>query len=166
MKYYYIYNNKQIKVRNIAVDTAVFKQYVEMTAEQKAFYLANPNAGAREVINCKLNERPSFAILTLDDIKANAIKEVSALSLNTKSSIIPDYKVTNALMSLMNITNNIYSNEESQAVLQDANNIGVVCRSMFYDIKDLINGAYSEDEVRDIVLAAYDNYDTILKENI
>lgn len=43
-----------VKVTGIEINTGIMKMYRELTAGQREFYLSNPTASVREVVNCEL----------------------------------------------------------------------------------------------------------------
>lgn len=161
---YYIYNNKEIKIREQAVDTDLFTQYIEMTDSQVAFYLANPNASVDEIKNCQLLPIPPLP--TLEEVKKLAISRLSQLSLDTSNSIIPEYKIRNAMMTISHtsIDNSIYSQDEASQIISDANNIGTLCRNKFYELKKRIESATTDDEVYEIEQEGIDEYNRLITE--
>lgn len=161
---YYIYNNKEIKIREQAVDTDLFTQYIEMTVSQVAFYLANPNASIDEIKNCQLLPTPPLP--TLEDVKKLAISRLSQLSLDTSNSIIPEYRIRNAMMTISHtsIDNSIYSQDEASQIISDANNIGTLCRNKFYELKKSIESATTDDEVYEIEQEGIDEYNRLTTE--
>lgn len=79
-KYYYfklrLGNPYQIKVEDFEINTTIMRMYVEMTAEQKAFYLEHPTATVMEVWNCELT--PPYVPPTpeLQEYIAQKVKEL------------------------------------------------------------------------------------------
>lgn len=158
--FYYIFCDKKIKVRDTAVKTAVFPQYVEMTPEQVEFYLANPTASVEEIKKCELIE---IERIPLDKYKIDSINAISSYSLNVSRTIIPDYKVQNAIVCLnTNCGNHIYPSEECQSILNSYNNIGKTCRDMFYSYKTRIEDCATHEEVDTITTEAYNEYTKLL----
>lgn len=143
--YYYFVDEKMILGYETPVDTGVFTQMVELTDEQKIFYIENPNASIREVKNLRLDKvyEPS-----LDEVKQNAIDYLSRLSLETSEKIVPTYKINNAITTL-NIQgeNTIYSTDEANRIVNDYNSIGKTCREMFYEAKGRILNCSDEEGV-------------------
>lgn len=161
---YYIYNNKEIKIREQAVDTDMFTQYIEMTDSQVAFYLANPNASVDEIKKCQLLPIPPLP--TLEEVKKLAISRLSQLSLDTSNSIIPEYKIRNAMMTISHtsIDNSIYSQDEASQIISDANNIGTLCRNKYYILKERIEACTTDDEVYEIEQEGIDEYNRLITE--
>ena len=164
MKYYYIYNDERIKVRDNAVDTALFKAYVELTDEQREFYIANPTASVAEVKRCELYPRPQEP--TLEEVRESAIKELSDYSLETGEKVVPSYKVQNAQITLLgNIASAIYTVEEAQDIVSFANEVGKECRTLFYESKTRIENCVFRDEVYAIVAEVKNEYDIIARDH-
>lgn len=162
MKFYYIYKNIKVKVKNETVDTKLFPQFVPMTPEQVEFYLTNPTASIEEIKKCELNE---VERIPLDKYKNDSINAISTYSLNVSRTIIPDYKVQNAIVCLnTNCENHIYPSEECQSILNRYNIIGKTCRDMFYTYKTRIEDCATHEEVDTITTEAYNEY-TILLNN-
>lgn len=156
---YYIYNNKEIKIREQAVDTDMFTQYIEMTDSQVAFYLANPNASVDEIKNCKLLPTPPLP--TLEEVKLFAIERLSLLSLEVYNECMPAYKFNNALMSIItneNTQNGIYDTLQATQIITTANDIGTLCRNQYYILKERIEACTTEIEVEAIEQEGIDVY--------
>ena len=163
MKYYYFYNDTKIKVRDIAVNVALFPQFVEMTEAQREFYIANPTASVVEVKRCELCPRPQEP--TLEEVKVSAIKELSDLSLEVSERIVPSYKVQNAQITLLgNSDFTIYTLDDAQDIVAEANEVGTRCRALFYSSKSRVETCLSIEEVQSIVEETKVEYNTIESE--
>lgn len=121
MYYYFklrLGNPYQIKVEDFVINTTIMRMYVEMTAEQKAFYLEHPTASVMEVWNCELT--PPYVPPTPDvqeyaAMKAKELKEVCYLSVT-----VTKLECDTALDKVNNVlADSYYSLTEANSVLSD-----------------------------------------------
>lgn len=105
-----------IKETPFEINTSIMKMYRELTDEQREFYLANPAATVREVVNCQLT--PPYVPPTPDvqeyaTMKAKELKEVcyNSVSVTSLEYAVAEDKVNNVL------ADSFYSLTEANAVL-------------------------------------------------
>lgn len=160
--YYYFLDNRFLEKTEMAVDTAIFPQYVEMTKEQSDFWLEHPNASFWEVKETRIIEP---YVTPLNELKAVELENISKKSLETSNTIIPSYKIQNALLSLTNnVDNGIYTVQQAEEIVHQYNTVGKQCRDMFYNCKLRIEEAQTAEEVYTIVTEANVYYDDLLIE--
>lgn len=79
-KYYYFKlrngNPYQIKVELFPVNTAIMRNFVEMSTEQREFYLEHPSASVMEVWNCELT--PPY-VPPAPDVQEYAVRKIKEL---------------------------------------------------------------------------------------
>lgn len=111
----------EIKVTPIHINTDINRIYVEMTAEQQAFYLANPTATVQEVWNCELV--PPYVPPTPDvaEYAAQKVKELKEACYNTVTVTTLEFAM--AIDKVENPTASCYYN------LTDAKNVVSAFRS-------------------------------------
>lgn len=144
MKVYYFLNGSQnIIAYDYEVDTTKFTQLEKLTDEQLQFLQANPNATPSEVKNMVLIEHE----IDLTVFKHNVLSQLDNISLSTFNEVVPQYKITNALLSLSNTENPIYSLEESNHIITIAESVGNECRNKYYTFKPMIESATSVKEL-------------------
>ena len=87
-RYYYFKvrngNPYAIKVSLVPINTTINRSYVEMTEEQKAFYLEHPTATVMEVWNCEIT--PPYVPPT-PDVQEYAQQKVKELKVACYSSV-------------------------------------------------------------------------------
>lgn len=121
-RYYYFKlrsgNPYQIKVELFPINTAIMRNFVEMTAEQREFYLANPTATVMELWNCEIT--PPYVPPTPDvqDYAAQKVKELkdacyASLTITSLEYAAAEDKVNNVL------ADSFYSLTEASRVLAD-----------------------------------------------
>lgn len=137
------------------VDTTVYPQLKTLNEEQVNFYLTNPEASYEEVKNCELISEVN---ISLHLVQQECIENLSKYSLDIARRVIPDYKIQNAITSLLYPTTGIYTVEESQQILLLYSSVGTTCRNMFYDYKKLILACKDIDEVYEITAEARGEY--------
>ena len=108
----------QIKVEPFEINTIINKIYVEMTAEQKAFYLEHPTASVMEVWNCEIT--PPYVPPT-QDVQEYVVQKVKELKDACYASItVTKLDCDMALDKTQNITaDSYYSLTEARNVLSD-----------------------------------------------
>lgn len=106
----------QIKVELFPINTAIMRNFVEMTTEQREFYLANPTATVMEVWNCELT--PPYVPLAPDvsEYAAQKVKELkdacyASLTITSLEYAAAEDKVNNVL------ADSFYSLTEANRVL-------------------------------------------------
>lgn len=92
--------------------------FVELTPEQKEFYLANPNATVQEVVNCQLT--PPYVPPT-QDVQEYAVQKVKELKDACYASVsISDLEFAAAEDKVNNVlADSFYSLTEANRVLAD-----------------------------------------------
>lgn len=121
-KYYYfkLRNGSpyQIKVELFPINTAIMRNFVEMTTEQREFYLANPTATVMEVWNCELT--PPYVPPT-PDVSEYAEQKVKELKDACYHSIsVTDLEYASAKDKVNNVlADSFYSLTEANRVLAD-----------------------------------------------
>lgn len=102
-KYYYFKlrdgNPYQIKVELFPINTSIMRNFVEMTTEQREFYLANPTATVMEVWNCELT--PPYVPPTPDvsEYAAMKVRELHDVCYQSISVTDLEYAMANACLA-------------------------------------------------------------------
>lgn len=111
----------QIKVSLFHINTVINRIYVEMTSEQKAFYLEHPDASVQEVWNCELT--PPYVPPT-PDVQEYANEKVKELKDACYGSIsITTLEFAMAIDKVENITaSSFYDITTARQVLTDFRN--------------------------------------------
>ena len=108
----------QIKVEPFEINTIINRIYVEMTAEQKAFYLEHPTASVMEVWNCEIT--PPYVPPTpeLQEYIAQRVKDLKEACY--ASITVTKLECDMALDKTQNITaDSYYTLVEANRVLSD-----------------------------------------------
>lgn len=159
--YYYCYRGQRIGNYLTEMPSPDF---VELTDEQVAFWREHPNATAREVMNCRLNEPYVAPTKTLEEIKSEAIKEVDSKSRETMGLHVDTLALADAMTSMLFAqTKNapaIYDNDKATETIEKFLTIGKACRDTFHEAEELIlacDNAENVAEILDMYLRIYDN---------
>lgn len=138
----------QIRTFLVRVNTDINRIYVEMTSEQKAFYLEHPTATVMEVWNCELT--PPYVPPTPDvseyaAMKAKELKEVCYLSVTVTALeyAAAEDKVNNAF------ADSYYSLTEANRVLSDFRSQSKKALTVINTYTPRIMAASTIDEVDD-----------------
>lgn len=155
---YYFHEN------NIETATTEIKAvgWYKFTAKQTADYLANLNllpfwnGTSYELIE---HVPPIF---DLDNFKIMKLSDMSNLALMIKEQKYPSYKYQNAMSSLNMISRDeipMYSQSESETIIQEFDNKFKAFRDEYYRLKGLIDIAQSVEEIDSICFT--NQFDTI-----
>lgn len=111
----------EIKATPIHINTVINRIYVEMTAEQQAFYLENPTATVQEVWNCELT--PPYVAPTPDvtEYAATKVRELKEACLASISVTTVEYAMANAVLAGTSLTYSgakHYTATEAKAVMK------------------------------------------------
>lgn len=118
MYYYFklrLGNPYQIKVEDFEINTTIMKMYVEMTSEQRAFYLEHPTASVMEVWNCEIT--PPY-VPPAEDVQEYAAQKVKELKDTCYASITIDKlqcEMANAVLAGTSVS---YSGKRHYTTLQ------------------------------------------------
>lgn len=124
-RYYYFKlrngNPYAIKVSLVPINTTINRSYVEMTEEQKAFYLEHPTATVMEVWNCEIT--PPYVPHTPDvaEYAAQKVKELKDACYGSISVTSLEYAMSNACLagtSILYSGNKYYTTNEAKAVMK------------------------------------------------
>lgn len=119
-KYYYfkMRNNNpyQIKVELFPINTSIMRNFVEMTTEQKEFYLEHPEATVIEVWNCHITPPPTPPTPDLQEYAARKVKDLkdacyASITVDELQYAMAEDKVNNVL------ADSYYSLTEANAIL-------------------------------------------------
>lgn len=121
-RYYYFKmrngNPYAIKVSIVPINTTINRSYVEMTEEQKAFYLEHPTATVMEVWDCQL--APPYVPPTPDvqEYAQEKVKELEAACYGSISVTSLEYAM--AMDKTQNITaDSYYTLQQATQVIKD-----------------------------------------------
>lgn len=121
-RYYYFKlrngNPYAIKVSLVPINTTINRSYVEMTEEQKAFYLENPTATVMELWNCEIT--PPYVPPT-PDVAEYAQEKVKELKDACYGSVsVTSLEFAMAIDKVENITaDSYYTLTEARQVVSD-----------------------------------------------
>lgn len=140
---------------------------VKLNAEQMAFFDKNRTASYEEIWNAKKNEPVVYEPYvapepTLEESKAEALKELSQLSLEILGSHVSEYQLVNARLSLdAEEYDKIYDDDKSEAVVETYLRIGKLCRTAYYEAKAEIEACESVTVLNDVYERWKEYYNSI-----
>lgn len=152
-KYYYFKlrngNPYAIKVSLVPINTTINRSYVEMTEEQKAFYLENPTATVMEVWNCQLT--PPYVPPT-PDVQEYAQQKVKDLKDACYGSVsVTSLEFAMAIDKVENITaDSFYSLTEARQVVSDFRSQSKHAMQVYDTYKQQIESAQTIEAVDEI----------------
>lgn len=165
MRMIYFVTNQfgNVSIQEWDVNMSSNNKFKALTEEQLAYYEAHPNASVYEVQNLIEPTEPTpLTPRPIEDVKADALKAVSAYSLKTIDRFCNTYQYANAQVSLSVADGEgIYSHEEAQRYLNAYRTVGKKCRQEYYSVKAAIEAATSETSIETIKTLAYEYYDNI-----
>lgn len=130
------------------------ERFVRLNAEQEEFFLENRRASYDEIWNAEKYVPPTPEPApepTLEELKAQKLKELSELSLEVLGGHVSEYQLMNARLSLEAATaDKIYDDTKSAAVIETYLRIGKLCRTAYYEAKAEIEACESETGLNDV----------------
>jgi hypothetical protein len=119
---YYYYFVKGIRTRIERFITPMRGSlFVELTPEQREFYIANPSATAQEVENCQLTPPYTPPEEDVQEHIEHKVKDLRAACLATIAVGIPEYAMANAVLagsSVLYSGDKFYTTLEAKAVMK------------------------------------------------
>lgn len=161
----YLYFNENLK-KIIALTDEVEKEgLTPLTPEQLERWRSNPKAHWSQIMNGQPTvEPPAVTEPTLDELKAEAVKRLSDLSLEVLGSWVGEYQLMNAILSLKaEPADKIYDDEKAADVVADYLRVGKQCRTLFYEAKSAIMSADNTETLKDITDGYTDSYERLRK---
>ncbi|MBQ5657838.1 MAG: hypothetical protein IIV14_10440 [Bacteroidaceae bacterium] len=152
-RYYYFKlrngNPYTIKVSLVPINTIINRSYVEMTEEQKAFYLEHPTATVMEVWNCEIT--PPYVPPT-PDVQEYAQEKLKEMKDACYSSIsVSTLEFAMAIDKVENITaDSYYSLTEARHVVSDFRSQSKHAMQVYDTYKPQIESAQTIDAVDEI----------------
>lgn len=146
-----------IKVTDIHINTVINRIYVEMTAEQRTFYLEHPTASVQEVWDCELV--PPYVPPTPDVEQYAAMKvfELENVCQSSVSVTAMEYMMANAVLAGTSIAysgEKYYSTTEARAVMKRFMDESALCMGVLAKYRPQITAAATTDEIDTIFDAA------------
>ena len=127
---------------------------VMLNAEQLAFFATHRRATYDEIWNARervpLVPEPA-AEPSLEELKAQKLKELSELSLEVLGWHVSEYQLMNARLSLeAEAGDKIYDDGKSAAVVETYLRIGKLCRTAYYEAKAEIEACECATDLNDV----------------
>lgn len=131
-----------IKETIVEINTSIMRMYRELTAEQREFYFANPNASVQEVVNCQLI--PPYVPPT-PDVQEYAAQRARELKEACYAAVgITSLEYAMAIDKVENITaDSFYSLTEAKRVVSDFRTQSKKAMTVFATYKPRIEVAAS-----------------------
>lgn len=142
----------------IRVNVKINKSFVELTDEQREFYLSNPSASVEEVRRCELTPPyvpPAPSIVQLQDIAKEQLK-AAYLAVMSRYS---DLQVVGAISShyaltTLTISDNVpYTMSEAKNIIEGFNSLGKDAKGIYERYISLLGEQMTEEDI-DSTLAA------------
>lgn len=149
-KYYYFKlrngNPYQIKVEIFPINTTIMRNFVEMTTEQREFYLEHPTASVMEVWNCELT--PPYVPPT-PDVQEYAAQKVRELHDTCYASVtVTSLEYAAAEDKVNNITaDSYYTLIQANQVLNDFRTQSKKALTVYNTYKSQIEAASTIEDV-------------------
>ena len=129
-------------------------RFVRLNAEQLAFFATHRRASYDEIWNAREYVPPTpepAAEPSLEELKAQKLKELSELSLEVLGWHVSEYQLMNARLSLeAEAGDKIYDDGKSAAVVETYLRIGKLCRTAYYEAKAEIEACESVTVLNDV----------------
>lgn len=161
----YLYFNENLK-KIIALTDEVEKEgLTPLTPEQLERWRSNPKAHWTAIMNEPTHyEQPTPAEPTLEELKADALKKLSDLSLEILGSHVGEYQMMNALLSLRaDEYDKIYDDDKSQDLIDVYLTVGKMCREKYYEAKSAIEACETKEQVKGVKDEYNERYEQLRK---
>lgn len=170
-KYYYFKlrngNPYQIKVELFPINTAIMRNFVEMSTEQREFYLANPTATVMEVWQCELTPPYVPPVKPLEEIKAEAKSELDKYSRETLGKVVDTLAFCDAIAGTVYSgprgIDSIYSDNEIFLTADEFLSKGKLLRDRLKIVNTNIDSAITEEDVNEIVVNTKEYFDFVIQ---
>jgi hypothetical protein len=161
----YLYFNETLKKIVACVAPTEKEGLTPLTAEQVERWEENPRAHWSQIMNEPTHyEPPAVTEPTLDELKAEAVKKLSDLSLDVLGSWVSEYQLMNAILSLKaEPADKIYDDEKANTTVADYLRVGKQCRSLFYEAKSAIEACETNEQVKGVKDEYTDYYEKLRK---
>lgn len=169
--YYFRVSNSvktAIKVFDYEVNTHINKWFVELTDEQREFYLEHPTASVREVELCELFPPYVPPVIPIEELKEQAVQEIDSLSRSTISGFVDTLGFANA------VATSLYAKSKGLTPVYDDNQVlstasvflekGRICRLKYVEYAGCVEGCDSEVEINHVMDEARDFYASIAED--
>lgn len=161
----YLYFNEKIKKIIASVEAIEKEGFTPLNEEQIARWRSNPKVHWSQIMNEPKNvEVPTIAEPTLEELKTEALKKLSDLSLEILGSHVGEYQMMNALLSLRAESyDKIYDDDKSQDLIDIYLEVGKQCRTLFYEAKSAIMAAENTETLKELTDGYTDDYERLRK---
>lgn len=160
-QYYYfkmrLGNPHEIKVTAIHINTAINRIYVEMSEEQKAFYLEHPTATVQEVWNCELAQPYVPPTPDVEQYAAMKVFELENVCQSSVSVTALEYMMANAVLAGTSVAypgEKYYSIVEARSVMKRFMDESALSMGVLDKYRPRITAASSTGEIDTIFEAA------------
>jgi hypothetical protein len=151
---YYYYFVKGIRTRIERFITPMHgSMFVELTPEQREFYLANPSATVREVENCQLTPPYTPPEEDVQEHIEHKVKDLRAACLATIAVGIPEYAMANSVLagtSILYSGDKFYTTPEAKAVMKQFMDESAHAMNIFKAYKTKIEAAVTNAAVDEL----------------
>ena len=144
-------------------------RFVRLNAEQLAFFNTHRRASYDEIWNAQEYVAPTPEPYvpvepTLEECKAEALKELSKLSLEILGSHIGEYQLVNAMLSLRaDEYDKIYDDDKSEDLIDVYLTVGKMCREKYYEAKSAVEACETKEQVKGVKDEYTDDYEKLRK---
>jgi hypothetical protein len=151
---YYYYFVKGIRTRIERFITPMHgSMFVELTTEQREFYLANPSATVQEVENCQLTPPYVPPEPDIQEYAAQKIKELNEACYASISVTSLEYAMANAVLAGTSISysgDKFYTTPEAKAVMKQFMDESAHAMNIFKAYKAKIEAAVTNAAVDEL----------------
>lgn len=157
--YYYFFRNR-IVVFALRVNLMLNHGFVELTDEQREFYLANPAASVEEVRKCELNHPyipPAPSIVQLQDDAKRQLKEAYLAKMSRYTDLQVAMAVTShiALTTLTIADKCPYTLKEANDIIEGFNSLGKDAKTIYDRYFALLGEQMTEEAIGSTLEAGF-----------
>jgi len=161
----YLYFNETLKKIVACVAPTEKEGLTPLTEAQVERWKANPRAHWSQIMNEPTPPaEPITNVPTLEELKAEALKKLSDLSLEILGSWVSEYQLMNARLSLeAEDSDKIYDDAKASEVVATYLHMGKVLRATFYEAKSAIESAENTETLKELTDGYTDSYERLRK---
>ena len=164
---YTYFDTEKKRVISTTHEIVESERFVRLNAEQQEFFNENRRATYSEIWNAEkyVPQTPEpIPEPTLEELKEEALKKLSNLSLEILGSHIGEYQLVNAMLSLnADLYDKIYDDDKSQDLIDVYLTVGKMCREKFYEAKAEIEQCTTKEQLKAIEDEYTDGYEELRK---
>lgn len=148
------------------INTGIMNMFVELTNEQRNFYLEHPTATVKEVEACELTPPYVPPVPSIEEVRTDALADLDKSARETLATKVDVLGFCDALASTIYApargSASVYTNDEILRTADDFLYISKACRDKVLEVRPLISSAQTISEIEDVLSSAKSFFNSII----